>query len=333
MNINRSLRGINIGGWLVTEKWITPDLFEGTSGGGELTLYSDLGPLEARKRLQRHRDTFITEKDFKSIKKYGFDAIRLPVGYWSFGLESDYLDSEKYVDLSFAWAKKHDLKIILDFHGLQGSQNGHDHSGRAGKIHLYRYGNTKKALNTLEYIAHKYGHHPSLIGLEIINEPKIPWCRHRLLKYYDQAIEVVSDQLSPEVKVIVSDAFKPLKMAKMLSKRGYKALVVLDVHLYQLFSRQDRRMSYSQHLYKATYDWAELLDDVQQYMPVLVGEWSAALPHTMPHSGNTDEIARRYYHAQYQTFQDGSWANCYWTYKAPGAGIWDYSRSHKLLDI
>lgn len=332
MELNRSLRGINVGGWLVVEKWITPKLFDGVNGDGELAIYNDLGVPEAKKRLKGHKDTFITEKDFKSIKKMGFDLIRLPVGYWSFDSSAGYLKDEEYVDKAFDWAKKHKLSIILDFHGLQGSQNGYDHSGLAGKIRFYRRANTKKALNTLEYMAKKYGHHPSLIGLELINEPKIHWCWRRLLRYYDQAIKICEDNLSPEVKIIVSDAFKPLKMAKKLSKRNYGTAVVLDVHLYQVFSRRDKRMSYSQHLYKATYYWAELLDDIQQYMPVLVGEWSATLPHTMPRVGDPDQMAHYYFRAQYQTFQDGSWANCYWTYKTPNAGYWDYSNNHKIFD-
>ena len=37
------LRGVNLGGWLVLEKWMTPSLFEGLSATDETTWCAELG--------------------------------------------------------------------------------------------------------------------------------------------------------------------------------------------------------------------------------------------------------------------------------------------------
>ena len=53
-------RGVNLGGWLVLEKWITPSLYAGVQAEDEYTLCQTLGKAKASERLKRHRETWIT---------------------------------------------------------------------------------------------------------------------------------------------------------------------------------------------------------------------------------------------------------------------------------
>ncbi|MFZ1812406.1 MAG: cellulase family glycosylhydrolase [Candidatus Saccharimonadales bacterium] len=329
-----ALRGINLGGWLVVERWITTDVFDGVTGPAEIDIVRELGYDVARKRLDRHRATFITEKDFAWLSREGFDFVRLPVGYWLFEQTDDFIDGEIYIQKVFRWAEKHAMKIILDFHGLQGSQNGKDHSGQVRKVALYKGDNRGAALRTLEYMARTYGHEPALLGLGVINEPQLPLCASQLIRYYDRAYRVVRPYLNDEVKIIVSDAFAPLKVAQKLARRSYGKHIVLDVHLYQLFSRQDQKMSFEKHIMTAEERWRDLIDEVQRYVPVLVGEWSAALDPSTYEDGQGSEAERvsDYYLAQKRTFDDSVWAHAYWTYKAPKRGTWDWRASHRILE-
>src|SRR6267142_1718523 len=73
------LRGVNLGGWLVLEKWMVPDVYRGTDAADEYNLCLTLGD-KAQERLDHHRETFITAADFKWIKNCGLNAVRLPVG-------------------------------------------------------------------------------------------------------------------------------------------------------------------------------------------------------------------------------------------------------------
>ena len=76
------LRGVNLGSWLVLEKWMVPDVFRGTKAPDEYSLCLALGS-QAKDRLNRHRETFITAADFRWIKDCGLNTVRLPVGYWA----------------------------------------------------------------------------------------------------------------------------------------------------------------------------------------------------------------------------------------------------------
>lgn len=318
--MTKALRGINLGGWLVAERWMTPSLFKGVPIDGERAITDYLGRDEAARRLNRHRDTFITEADFARIAADGFDFVRLPVGYWLFGESTGFIDGEVYVQRAFQWAERHGLGVVLDFHGLQGSQNGLDHSGQVGKIRFYRRRNRVRALRTLEYMCKAYGDKAELIGIEIINEPKVRWCLWPLLRYYDRAIRLAERSLRPDTKIIVSDGFKPLRMARALSRRRYSSRVVLDVHLYQVFTPEDQQLSIDDRLAKVYDEWGPMLEELTAYMPVLVGEWSAALPSPQ---AEPDAI-RRYYSAQQTVYDDRAWGHSYWSHKAPSQGAWEY---------
>lgn len=322
--MTKALRGINLGGWLVAERWMTPELFTGVVGEGEIALVRELGYEVAHDRLLRHRETFITEDDFRWIANQGFEFVRLPVGYWLFNETNDFIDGEMYLRRAFEWARLHGLRVVLDFHGLQGSQNGYDHSGQVGKVRLYRRANKRQALATFEYMCRTYGSHEALLAVELINEPKVRWFLWRLLRYYDRAVAIAVRYLAPTVQIVVSDAFKPRRMARALSRRGYGSRVVLDVHLYQVFTKADQSLTVDEHIGIVHREWKKLLKDLSNYLPVMVGEWSAALPSLADGEGRNTE----YFRAQQNLFEARSWAQCYWSYKAPGCGAWDYrSRS------
>ena len=60
---------------------MTPELFSGVVGAGERALGRELGSNEARRRLEAHRSSFITEEDFVWCAQAGFDLVGRPVGY------------------------------------------------------------------------------------------------------------------------------------------------------------------------------------------------------------------------------------------------------------
>jgi glucan 1,3-beta-glucosidase len=140
------LRGVNLGGWLVLEKWMVPKVYRGTDAVDEYQLGNMLGK-DARARLQQHRETFITAEDFKWIKDAGLNAVRLPVGYWALEAPKPYVESSEFIDFALEQAQQNGLKLILDLHGAPGSQNGWDHSGRSGKIGWDKDPNDTSSLN------------------------------------------------------------------------------------------------------------------------------------------------------------------------------------------
>ncbi|KAG8771801.1 exo-1,3-beta-glucanase [Serendipita sp. 405] len=68
------IRGVNLGGWLVLEPWITPSLFDGTGNSAiidEWTFgqYQDYNT--AHGKLVNHWNTWITYNDLAAIKAAG----------------------------------------------------------------------------------------------------------------------------------------------------------------------------------------------------------------------------------------------------------------------
>ncbi|MDN5804712.1 MAG: cellulase family glycosylhydrolase, partial [Microlunatus sp.] len=201
------LRGVNLGGWFVVEPWMTPALFAGTPAVDEYTLMSaPRGP----DLIRRHRETFITEADFAWIADHGLDLVRLPVGFWTMHGTPPYLPALDLLDEAMNWARRYGLKVLLDMHGVAGSQNGRDHSGRVGPRQFYRISQHREdSLDALSELAARYARHPALWGIELVNEPTDPrvW---RLWEFHHRAYRRLTELLVPGTRVVISDGYVPL---------------------------------------------------------------------------------------------------------------------------
>lgn len=65
------LRGVNIGGWLVLEPFLTPELFEANGAVDQWTFDQTPGSADT---LRHHWDTYCTESDIKKLASYGVNA-------------------------------------------------------------------------------------------------------------------------------------------------------------------------------------------------------------------------------------------------------------------
>jgi len=136
--------GVNLGGWLVTEPFITPALYEKYNVIDEWTLSQAMAEDTANGGLatimENHYNTFITEQDFAQIAAAGLSWVRIPIGAWAIETRGDepFLEgvSWKYFLKAVKWARKYGIRIKLDLHTMPGSQNGYNHSGKLGKINF-----------------------------------------------------------------------------------------------------------------------------------------------------------------------------------------------------
>lgn len=141
---NNQVRGVNLGGWMVLEPWITPSLFyqflgrteEDKIGLDTYTFCKSLGAEEANRQLRQHWETWVTEDIIEQLASSGINSIRLPVGDYMYKPYGPYLDgcfdgSLDYVDRLLDWAWANGLNILLDIHTMKDSQNGFDNSGQA----------------------------------------------------------------------------------------------------------------------------------------------------------------------------------------------------------
>lgn len=317
------LRGVNLGGWLVLERWITPSLFAGLTAKDEYGLCQELGA-EAADILDIHRRNFITRDDFRWLAQHGITAIRLPVGYWLFEPEPPFVSGADYVDRAFEWAHEFKLQVVLDLHGAPGNQNGRAHSGRIGAVGWPAPPHLQRTIAILEQLAKRYGAHPNLWGIELCNEPDWRIGKRHLKHFYETAYGAIRRHCGTSVAVIVPDAYHPRRWRRVMQGATFQNRV-LDVHLYQVFGRKDKRRDGAGHIAQALH-WRRLLDKVGQRWPVIVGEWSAALDGRTFHglsAAEIEAIRRGYVAAQLLAFA-GTRGWFYWSYRMEGNPAWSY---------
>src|SRR5579862_2118100 len=101
------MRGVNLGGWLVLEKWIAPSVYAGVDAEDEYTLCQTLGKAKASARLKQHRETWITDDDFKWLAARGIGAVRVPVGYWVAEENPPFISGAETLEWALRTAKAH----------------------------------------------------------------------------------------------------------------------------------------------------------------------------------------------------------------------------------
>ena len=304
------IRGTNFGNWLVLEKWMKPDLFEPYGVEDETWLSRKLPKEQLEALLKQHRDTYITEEDFRQVSELGLNTIRLPVPYHVFGDRPPMVGCVEYVDKAFDWAEKYGLKLLLDLHTVPGSQNGYDNGGITGVCKWRKNpGDVEFALTVLERLAQRYGTREGLFGIEVLNEP-ISWIVYitapstgkavdkeeargsgyvpmRFLKpFYTEAYRRLRAILPEEKVIVFHDGFRLTSWNGFFRSSGMKN-VALDTHIY-IFAMENFVPVAKPWVYKAYINICRnQIRGAQKAVPVIVGEWCICNKYA---DGNRDAV-------------------------------------------
>ncbi|MFZ5492680.1 MAG: glycoside hydrolase family 5 protein [Pseudomonadota bacterium] len=285
------IRGVNLGSWLVLEKWMVPSLFEGLSATDETSWCAELGA-RAQARLRRHWDSFITGDDFAWLAARGINAVRIPLGHWIFGPDYPYHRSygERHhpfvtggievLDRAFDWAAQHGLRVVLDLHAAPGCQNGFDNGGIKDVCEWHTQADYREhSLSVLERLAERYRDQPALHAIEVLNEPRWDVPTEYLKAYNQDAYARIRRHCGPNVAVVFHDGFRSFReyLGAMPSPQFQN--VVFDIHRYQCFERADIDMDIHGHIRKAAGEWRDEADAIRDELrlPTYVGEWSLGL--------------------------------------------------------
>lgn len=288
----RPARGVNLGGWLSLEPFITPSLFEkyDVKEGvvDEWNLCSKLDTSKS-KILEEHYANFITEQTFKDIQDAGLDHVRIPFSYWAVQTyEGDpylFRTSWRYLLRAIEWARKYGIRVNLDLHGLPGSQNGWNHSGRWGKVGWANGSdgdeNVKRSLEIHDRLSKffaqdRYKNVISHYGL--CNEPRMTFLKTSdIVAWNVKAYDLVRKN-GVKALVVFGDGFMGLDNWQGLMT-GYDDMV-LDVHQYVIFNENQIDFSHKKKVEYACKGWTEQaeqsMDTSTGYGPTIFAEWSQA---------------------------------------------------------
>ena len=345
------IRGVNLGNWLVLEKWMSEHLYFGTTAMDETYLCVELGHDRAAERLTVHRNEFITERDFEEIAADGFNAVRLPVPFFLFEDVGPYIHCFEYVDKAFDWAEKYGLKILVDLHTAPGGHNGTDNSGICGictwstKQEYVDY-----TVKVLGKIAERWGKREAMWGIGVLNEPMCSdteagrmlniqnflqfykpvdpelakdntnYTLAFLQQFYRDAYAAIREHMSAEKYVVFCDAFELNIWDDFLKEfEG----VVLDTHNYlmtadMMLFRERNAEVYTNYLR----DLGKKVNAAAKRIPLIVGEWNAQNQADGLDNMTAEQKKTLYYTVaeEFQKSMSDTMGWFYWSWKINGTG-------------
>ncbi|MBQ9663617.1 MAG: cellulase family glycosylhydrolase [Oscillospiraceae bacterium] len=294
------IKGVNLGNWLVLEKWMSPALFDGTTAEDEYYLPRQLSPEVYEARIKVHRSEYISERDFATIRRIGLNTVRIPVPYFIFGDRPPFIGCIEELDKAFNWAEKYGIKILVDLHTAPLSQNGFDNGGICG---VCKWSQTPEevdfVLDVLEKLAKRYGRREGLFGITPINEPitepmwttmnvpnryppvepelaagSAPNTMEFLRGFYTRAFDRIQPNLKDGAFVVFHDAFRLKDWKDFLTQEKFTGRVYLDTHQYlmvaEAYGCEQTLNGYIKYIQE---NYARDIAEVQEYVPIVCGEW------------------------------------------------------------
>jgi len=272
--VGDTIRGVNLGGWLVLEPWITPKFFETANEGvprgpdnkfpivDEYTMRAAKdGTHDRAAMLRDHWQTWVTEDILETLANAGITHLRVPIGYWYFvypqneesvfgRFKSDHATAlEQLKQVANEWAKPRGLQLLLDLHTAPGSQNGFDNSGRRGNITLLNGTHLQdwaRAVDKLSEWAMANIDPDVLFGIEVLNEPAgftsdALW--DAIKNYIDPKGYEMVRRHSSDLNVILETGFKTFPEEPNFTESKYKN-VWMDQHTYFCFGEYYNGVAY-----------------------------------------------------------------------------------------
>ncbi|KIM47526.1 glycoside hydrolase family 5 protein [Hebeloma cylindrosporum] len=366
---SQKVRGVNLGGWLVLEPWITPSLFDNTGDSriiDEFTFGQFQDRNTALKVLQNHWNTWITEADFAAIAAAGLNHVRLPIGYWAWDVSAGepYIQGQlPYLTKAVTWAQAHGLKLIIDLHGAPGSQNGFDNSGQKMNFPTWQtsQSNIDRTNAIIKKLASQFAGNTGVVPvIAPLNEPA-GFASSQLLSaakqyWFDSYGNIrfpFGNSQESNLVVMIHDAFQPISYWNGFMAPPNWEAVILDTHIYQMFSVADNQMSNAQHistacgqrssltsstLWTVVGEWTPAANDCAKYLngrgvgsrfegsfpgSTRVGSCTGLTGKASSFSSSYKTFLRQYWEAQVMTYEKAQgWIQ--WTWKAEIADEWSY---------
>eukprot|EP00929_Paragymnodinium_shiwhaense_P059341 TRINITY_DN29720_c0_g1_i1.p1 TRINITY_DN29720_c0_g1~~TRINITY_DN29720_c0_g1_i1.p1 ORF type:complete len:640 (+),score=130.88 TRINITY_DN29720_c0_g1_i1:106-2025(+) len=329
-------RGVNLGGWLLLEPGPSESLFQAQAASArcEWNLMREMinkrGRVAASTAIACHRDTFITEADFREIKAAGLTAVRVPFGYWivtgpSMGAPYEG-PSVDYIDRCVGWAKAAGLEVLLDLHGCPGGESGSAPCGRESRQWHWQHWRVDESLKVLGLLAERYKDESCVTGIQVCNEPSASIPVDILCSYYDKAVRVVRAAGMTEERVAIvlpiypTERFEEVWWCWHTQFNGFfnDDNIALDLHPYHCFGANWTRKSFDQHMRHV-----QLRRQTLSLAPTVAGEWSVALPAAALRQRTDAEPS--FGQAQLQAYSAASHGWFFWTWRdSERLPAWDF---------
>lgn len=345
------IRGVNLGNWLVLERWMSASPLWTTGAQDDRGLVDAYPPSELDALLEGHRQTYITAQTFDWLACHGVNLVRIPVPYHLFGT-AHHRPCVEYLDRAMDLAQQTGLGVLIDLHTVPQSQNGFDNGGYLDRCAWHKDpARIDFVLGVLEHVARRYAGHVALWGIEPLNEPaswpvflsnmhrhrkglswlgtSAPMPRRLLKQFYLRCYHVLRPIVGSDVAIVLHDRFELGHWDRFMPADRYPN-VWLDTHRYLCFCDGRLRQKTLGDYLALLGRQAHKLRRAAEHHPILVGEW--CLGNHSPELAALDEEGRRIWYrtladAQLATW-DGVGGSCFWSLRVDGPGYENWSFEH-----
>jgi len=178
--ITVKLKGPNLGGWFIMEKWMCP-----LDSGSLPDTYSAITNLDRRfgvateqSLIHAYQTNWITTDDLNNIANAGYNCVRMPVWWGNFYSITNTTssgwrgDAFTVLDWLVTNCASRGIYVVIDLHGVVGGQSTSDSTGQQNQN---QYWSSSLDRNQTAYmwaqIAAHYNGNGTVAGYDLINEP------------------------------------------------------------------------------------------------------------------------------------------------------------------
>lgn len=300
-----TLRGVNLGGWLVEEPWMQPFVTKPPDGSrlgpikDHVSLWSTVekrfGTEGMRRARTAFRQSWITESDFDHIHAAGLNCVRLPF----LASLTEEPDGLHWLDQAISWASSRGIYVILDLHGAPGSQSDQGHTGQAGVNAFFKVpANIQSAVALWTRLARRYRDNPAVAGYDLLNEPTGTPNSDTLYVVHDRLYRAIRS-VDPNHLIFIEDGYTGVQWMPFPGPAGWTN-VVYSTHYYDFNAKspEDQQKAVGSYIAES-----EKESDRRQ-IPFYIGEFGLEPHGTLPVL--TDLL---------HTLQDKQLSWSMWTYK------------------
>ena len=173
------LKGIGLGGWLVQEGYmLQTSAFANAQWQIKAKIFDLIGEANTETFYQTYRNNYVRKPDIDSLKKWGFNSIRLPMHYNLFANNTNppvFLNlGFEIIDSLLSWCETNQIYLILDLHAAPGGQSDEPISDyNPANPSLWESEQNKNlTVQIWRKIAERYKDEEWIGGYDLINEPK-----------------------------------------------------------------------------------------------------------------------------------------------------------------
>lgn len=323
-----TLKGINLGGWLVEEMWMQPFVTTPPAGSSfpvikdHVSLWKTvelrLGPAGKTRVQTAFRNAWLNESDFKRLHDSGFNCVRLPF------LASlvDEPNGLHWLDQAIQWAGQNNLYVILDMHGAPGSQSDQHHTGQADLNQFFKDpDDVTRAEQVWTQIARRYRDNPTVAGYDTLNEPTGTPNSDTLYVVQNRLYSAIRAG-DPKHVVIIEDGYTGIQWMPFPAPAGWTN-VAYSTHYYNFNAKNAGDQKKSSDDYVASIE----KEQARRTIPYYVGEYGFE-------PNGTHEVMADFLH----TLDTQHISSSMWTFKmiqtGGGQSLWSlYSSVHPVTPL